>query len=399
MCTKFGDMGIASERHVAKTNQLQRDRQLCPFIKWLTARELFMQFRPSSWAGGTRAACLLLLAVSLSAACASTGRTADRVRSPITAQILEVHKIWDQAPHNAFTDLTRFGDAWYCAFREGQAHMSADGKLRVLRSANGERWESAALLDLPGYDLRDAGVSTMPDGRLMLLGGATVVGPPRGGTGTLVSFSRDGNQWTTPQIVLEPGRWLWKTTWHGGKAYGVAYGSSARAPSALVVSDNGIAFHEQVGKLLDADGRATEARVRFDEAGEAYCLHRRDDSPNTAMLGRAAAPFTDWQWSDLGAFLGGPNFLQTPHGEWVAVGRLLDGGARTSVVWLDVEHGAMIELARLPSGGDTSYPGLVWHDDTLWVSYYSSHEARTSIYLAKLKIVPRGSSGDGAGDQ
>ena len=38
----------------------------------------------------------------------------------------------------------------------------------------------------------------------------------------------------------------------------------------------------------------------------------------------------------------------------------------------------------LPSGGDTSYAGMVWHDDFLWMSYYSSHEGGTSIYLAKV---------------
>jgi hypothetical protein len=39
-----------------------------------------------------------------------------------------------------------------------------------------------------------------------------------------------------------------------------------------------------------------------------------------------------------------------------------------------------------PSGGDTSYAGLVWHDGLLWMSYYSSHEGKTSIYLAKIKV-------------
>jgi hypothetical protein len=304
---------------------------------------------------------------------------------------VEVRKIWDRAAHNAFTDLVRHDDAWYCAFREGKAHVSNDGKIRVIRSEDGEKWESAGLLESADYDLRDAGISTMPDGRLMLLGGATVIGPPRGGTGTFVSFSDDGKEWTTPRIVLEPGRWLWKTTWHDGKAYGVAYATGGAGPCSLMVSEDGVDFREHVSPLVD-DGWPTEARVRFDEAGEAYCLQRRDKSPNSALLGRASPPYDRWKWSDLGAYFGGPNFIRTPHGEWIGVGRLLDGGARTSVVWLDPDHGAMTELARLPSGGDTSYPGLVWHDDMLWVSYYSSHEARTSIYLAKVKIVPQGSA-------
>ena len=44
------------------------------------------------------------------------------------------------------------------------------------------------------------------------------------------------------------------------------------------------------------------------------------------------------------------------------------------------------QYLKLPSGGDTSYAGLVWHDGLLWVSYYSSHEGKTSIYLAKVRL-------------
>ena len=66
--------------------------------------------------------------------------------------------------------------------------------------------------------------------------------------------------------------------------------------------------------------------------------------------------------------------------------RLYDGGARTSLVWIDPESAQLTEFLKLPSGGDNSYPGLVMHDGLLWVSYYSSHEGKTSIYLAKVKL-------------
>jgi hypothetical protein len=62
--------------------------------------------------------------------------------------------------------------------------------------------------------------------------------------------------------------------------------------------------------------------------------------------------------------------------------RLYDGKVRTSLCSIDPAGGALKELVALPSGGDTSYPGMVVHDGTLWVSYYSSHEGKTSIYLA-----------------
>jgi len=67
--------------------------------------------------------------------------------------------------------------------------------------------------------------------------------------------------------------------------------------------------------------------------------------------------------------------------------RLYDGRTRTSLCWIDPQEGKLSEFLRLPSGGDTSYPGMVLHDGILWVSYYASHEGKTSIYLAKVRIL------------
>ncbi len=41
------------------------------------------------------------------------------VRGEEPARLVEVRKIWDQGPHNAFTDLVRFKNRWFCVFREG----------------------------------------------------------------------------------------------------------------------------------------------------------------------------------------------------------------------------------------------------------------------------------------
>ena len=49
--------------------------------------------------------------------------------APRKVPVLESRKIWDAAPHNAFTDLVRFKDRWFCVFREGATHVSPDGKL------------------------------------------------------------------------------------------------------------------------------------------------------------------------------------------------------------------------------------------------------------------------------
>ncbi|MCI0332702.1 MAG: DUF1460 domain-containing protein [Planctomycetes bacterium] len=308
---------------------------------------------------------------------------------PPAAELLEVTKIWDRAPHSAFTDLAYWKDQFVCAFREGRAHVSTDGTIRVLTSADGREWKSSASIGLDGYDLRDAGLSIAPHGRLMLIGGASPrpTDAAHSPTGSFVSFSDDAKTWTKPQIVAEPGRWLWRVTWHDGKAYGVLYeaGSDDRT-SALLVSQDGVKYRTHVRKHLD-DGRPTEAVLRFNDDDTMYCLQRRDGQApsNTAMLGVSKPPYTDWDWHDLGHYFGGPNLIQMPSGDWIAAGRLVrDGNPKTVLAWLDVENKSLEPFLELPSGGDTSYPGLVLRDGVLWISYYSSHEGKANIYVAKV---------------
>ena len=307
------------------------------------------------------------------------------------AELIDLNRIWDRAPHNAFTDLIHWNGRFVCAFREGRGHVSSDGKIRVLTSTDGKNWQPAALVALADYDLRDAGLSVAPDGRLMLIGGAA---PRRNDhetapTGTFVSFSNDAVTWAQPELVVEPGRWLWRVAWHDGKAYGVSY--AAGTPdrfTALLVSGDGLKYRKLVPKLLD-DGYPTEAVLRIDDDEMIYCLQRRDGMPpeNTAMLGASRPPYTDWQWHDLSIFFGGPNFIKIPSGQWIAAGRIIrDDGPKTELAWLDVERKTLKPILQLPSGGDTSYPGLVWHDGILWVSYYSSHEGKANVYMAKVSV-------------
>jgi hypothetical protein len=307
----------------------------------------------------------------------------------LRAELLGVQRIWSAAPHNAFTDLVRWHDAFYCAFREGQGHAGDRGRLRVIRSTDGIQWRSTGLLEMDRYDLRDAALSITPDDRMMLMGGAQEMIDGERATGTFVSFSTDGGQWSEPQIVIPPGRWLWRVTWQDDWAYGVAYAASDGRPfSSLHRSRDGRHFETVAPQLLGAGGWPTEARIRFADDRTAYCLHRRDgEQGNTAYLGSSPPPYDDWTWRDLGVGLGGPNFVRVPSGEWIAAGRRSESGPRTEIAELDLRRGELRPLLTLPSGGDTSYPGLVWFDDMLWVSYYSSHEQRTNVYLARVRLV------------
>src|SRR5690606_6849374 len=110
-------------------------------------------------------------------------------QSPVKAEIVSVEKIWDRAPHNAFTDLIRWRDQWYCAFREGKGHAGDRGVLRILTSKDGDNWEPAAVLSDDVYDLRDANLSITVDNRLMAVGGAQITKDGKRTTGTFASYS------------------------------------------------------------------------------------------------------------------------------------------------------------------------------------------------------------------
>ncbi|MHC4641691.1 MAG: right-handed parallel beta-helix repeat-containing protein, partial [Planctomycetota bacterium] len=121
---------------------------------------------------------------------------------------------------------------------------------------------------------------------------------------------------------------------------------------------------------------------------------------SSALLGVSEPGYKKWRWHDLGAGFngfGGPNFIQIPGGHWIGAGRMHDGGVHTALTYVDVKNGNMTRLMKLPSGRDTSYPGLVWYEGMLYVSYYSGHEGRTSIYLAKLKVEQKQVSEEGFG--
>ncbi|MBG6104541.1 hypothetical protein IW249_004955 [Micromonospora vinacea] len=301
-----------------------------------------------------------------------------------TAEVTAVRRIGDSAPHSAFTDLVRYAGNWFCAFREARTHLSDDGVIRVLTSTDGRAWTSATVIARPGTDLRDPRFVARPDGRLQLLA-AVATGAATKTFQTVTWLSTDGYAWGDPIPVGEPGVWVWRAAWHDDAMYGVGYATREPRFARLYRSTDGVDLRQWVPTLFEG-GYPNESGLVFAPDGTALCLLRRDAGTASAQLGRALPPYRDWTWTDLGVQVGGPTLLRLPDGLLLAGVRLHDGEVRTAICVVDPERGELTELVALPSGGDTSYPGLVWHDDLLWVSYYSSHEGRTNVYLAEVRL-------------
>lgn len=307
-------------------------------------------------------------------------------------ELRAVHKIWDGAPHNAFTDLVHDREHWFCVFREGSAHIpGTNGVIRVLRSGDGSQWESVALVTENGVDLRDPKLCTMPDGRFMLLMGGSIYRGPDGmrnreflSAQTRVSFSTDGRTWSDPQPVSVKGEWLWRVTWHDHAGYGLAYSVDASKEShvSLWRTVDGVHYEKIASPPFPSDCWPSEGTLRFLPDSTMVALVRNEKNKGHAFLGRSKPPYTSWEWKDSSRVAQGPNFLLLPGNKIFYAGREYQPHPVTAFGFLS----DTVRPMAVPSGGDTSYPGLIWHEGRIWMSYYSSHEGRSSIYLAEIGL-------------
>lgn len=300
-------------------------------------------------------------------------------------RLIDARKIWDAAPHNAFTDLTRHNGEFLCVFREGAGHVSPDGKIRVIASKDGTNWASVALIAQAERDLRDPKITLMPDGSLMIYAAAADRPKTPVTHQSVASFSKDSRDWSAPIDIADRNVWLWRLAWRDQNGYGIGYDTAGEKLVRLYETTDGRHFKTVVENLYDEQS-PNESGLAFEPDGTLLCLLRRDGQPGHGVFGSAKPPYTKWQWQDTGAKIGGPQMLRLPDGRLLGVVRLYDGGARTAVVQIDRTTGQLRELLKLPSGGDCSYAGMVLHQNELWISYYSSHESKTSIYLARVAV-------------
>lgn len=144
--------------------------------------------------------------------------------------------------------------------------------------------------------------------------------------------------------------------------------------------------------MLDVPGCPNEATVRFLDDQRMVMLLRRECGNARGWIGVSRPPYERWQWREIGMRLGGPNFVVSPDGAWWAATRLYSASiaepdkpaARTVLARMTEDR--IEPVLELPSGGDTSYAGMVLHDGLLWMSYYSSHEGSAGVYLAKIRF-------------
>ena len=305
-------------------------------------------------------------------------------------QLDNIKRVCSGHSHNAFGDAVMFDGDLFISYRCGKSHMSEDGKIVVLQcTATGQR-VSCQQLVLPGYDLRDPHFTKGCDGKLMLIAhtrSSHVHPVPE----TVSWFSTGNNTWSGISFPGPKSWWLWRAEEFNGKCWGLGYLRHANQLNLYSGSLRGrmeIASNEVLSLRKHGLGYPNESDLAFTSDGRLIAVVRRDADSFTAQLGISKPPYRRWQWQDLGVYIGGPAMHLLNDDSALVAGRSWDGKALHTRLWLlDTVTGKLTTLAVLPSGGDNGYPGLAIHDNTLLMSYYSSHiDNQSRMYLAKFSL-------------
>jgi len=295
---------------------------------------------------------------------------------------LSVRAIVSDGKHNAFTAMVHWKDRYWLSFRKATAHNSRDGDLVLLESDDAETWTELKRFDLLPDD-RDPQMLATSD-RLFLyansMEGAKLDG--------LVLYTDDGTTWSRPQLAYEHRYIMWKPVAQGDRFYATAHLKSRDGKARhvhMITSGDGIAW-EKVG-LIRGGNWESETTLYFPSPDRAIAfLRQKYGSPKASIL-MAAAPFTEWTARPAGVAILAGHCVYTFEGVTYLLSRSVDG-KQTGTMIYTFDEDELHPYCVLPSGGDCSYPAAVRIGDTMLVSYYSSHEGSTNIYLARVPLRP-----------
>jgi len=318
-------------------------------------------------------------------------------------RVESVRKIYDDGHHNAFTDLCRFKGRIYLTCRscpDGHMVFTSSSIVVLVSDDDGATWEKVFSFDAPpDRDTRDPHFLIFRD-QLFVYTGTWLV-PPEGEQRDLndhlgyAAWTADGVSWNGPRSLEGTyGHYIWRAAAHGDKAYLCARRRRDFPPGydgedghkivegAMLESDDGLIWRYCT---LFTEDYGDETAFLFEPDGSVLAI-ARGLGPCTARVCRSAPPYDAWIRTDLDRNVGGPLLAQWGDRYLVAGRKSLEPNKpRTTLYWLVDDQ--LCEIAELPSDGDNSYPGLLPLDDRrALLSYYSSHEETTSIYLAELEL-------------
>lgn len=293
--------------------------------------------------------------------------------------VRSIRRIYADSNHNMCTGAAWFTGALFVGFRQGDAHVSPNGKVIVLRSRDeGVSFEHVALLR-GATDTRDAHLYKVASRRLHCVCFETV---PICITGT--AWTDDGITWSPyTRYTGADGWWLWHPEWHNGKHYCAGYtwpeaGKLNTPAVGWFESDDGLHW-KQVAILRQGDEIPSESNLVFRPDGEALLLIRREGRGLRPVLMRSRPPYREWSAQEIDLPIVGLAMWLVGDQIWFA-GRwfLHPDVAQMGVFYLETDKPVLRLVLPAGPGFDFSYMGVARHplnSARFALSYYSNHTA------------------------
>ena len=292
--------------------------------------------------------------------------------------------IWKGDSHAAFTSLVYYKDYLYCSFRNANQHADTNakdnGSICVIRSKDGEEWDSVLTYKDSDYDLRDPQLSVTPSGELMLLTEKVQYYEGHAKTrSTAVTFIKEDGSFTPISSIhfdaYDNWNWIWNIEWIDGVAYGFCY-----IPFfGLVKSVDGINY--ELVEKIHLDGNPSEASLVKLDKNHLLAVVRRD---SLAALGIYNLTDKQWQWNDCDEIIGCPKLLKVKR-DILVVGRSYKYGLQTTLYKFNKYKQKLVPIERISGDKDCSYPGLVYKKRNLYISYHKGNAIFSDIYMTTLK--------------
>jgi YD repeat-containing protein len=356
--------------------------------------------------------------------------------------IVEISKIWEidrgwkgkdiPTGGEVHPDLVRFKKHWYCGFKE-------TGRSRIIRSSDGEKWETVKLMDWEGAFVGRPYLSITPEGALMI---HTWIKPlnqvqclpfsgPKQSCGTddrlvapvkryyVTLLSLDGLNWGT--VNSHEADLNFSVTWHNGVCYGVGprsgtlfYSCDGKTWQTLnekIFPDREAVLSNDPNDYANIPGTkrtaCSETALYFDPHDDkAWALTRTN--PVCAILGNSAGPrYQDWTWRDLrvdwdgdgrlvpardamGVQLGCPVMKNLIDGRVFGAGRADASDATgnrslATLFWIDIDKAVLKVFAKLHGYG--GYSGVVENNGVFWVVCSNNKAGEGyNVFLIKVKM-------------
>jgi len=303
--------------------------------------------------------------------------------------------VWNSSPFNAFTDLIRFNDAYYCVFREGTSHTSDDGQIRILKSTDGNKWNKFSVLSIYGRDMRDPHFFIDNNSTLSVSISSRDTYKNRQ---NIIYKLINGQFIQAGQVNVDNDYLLWSFSRFNDSLYSIGYNVKQTCYSGINSQKPKLSLFKNIDTPCTSFGSVrvrnwinasfvcpSEASTVFTLDSTMITIVRDQDILSYSHIGISKFPFDNWTWKEFPYFIRGPKLALLPDGKLFLCAASLIDVFTTYYVILDPAKNFLVEKIKIfPSGGDSGYPGVVIEGNTALVSYYSSHEGNARVYIDRI---------------